>query len=212
MNEPFERQACACRPDGGSLIRAMAVNKTWRHTGAEHLTHLWELMLDSLATPTRDVEEIRNIVSIYSGHPHQYLDSSPDSSADLTGSSSNTKQAWFHPPVLQFGEGPLQGIAFISSQLDFLDTGADQPFPAHLQNVYGLYHDLAFAQHLSKLLNANQPADLIRSHDQYGNRVPLFVPFIVQFTDAHQPFGAHRLASLLNAGAVIQQEMVTRTY
>ena len=169
-------------------------------------------MLDSLASPARDVEEVRNIVSMYSGHPHQYMDSSPGSSADLTDSSSNTKQVWFHPPVLQFGEGPLQGIAFISSQLEFLDTGADQPFPAHLHNVYGLYHDLAFAQHLSTLLNANQPTDFIRSHDQHGNRVPQFVPFIVQYTDAHQPFDAQRIASLLGADAVIQQEMVTRTY
>lgn len=212
MNEPLKWQVCACRPDGGSLIRAMAVNKMWRHTGAEHLAHFWELMLDSLATPARDVKEVRNIVSVYSGHPHQYLDSSPGSSADLTDSSSNAGRVWFHPPVLQFGEGPLQGIAFISSQLEFLDTSADQSFPAHLQNVYGLYHDLAFAQHLSKLLHANQPADFIRSHDQHGNRVPQFVPFIVQYTDTHQPFDAQRLASLLSADAVIQQEMVTRSY
>ena len=190
----------------------MAVSKLWRHTAAEQLTHFWELTLDSLATPARDVEEVRNIVSVYSGHPHQYLDSSPGSSADLTDSSSNTSQVWFHPPVLQFGEGPLQGIAFISSQLEFLDTGADQPFPALLQNVFGLYHDLAFAQHLSKLLVANQPADLINSHDQHGNRVPQFVPFIVQYTDTNQPFDAQRLASLLGADAVIQQEIVTRTY
>ena len=211
-NEPMKRQGCACRPDGDSLIRAMAVNKMWRHTAAEHLTHFWELMLESLATPARGVEEVCNIVSVYSGHPHQYLDSSPGSSADLTDSSSNTSQVWFHPPVLQFGEGPLQGIAFISSQLEFLDTGADQPFPAHLQNAYGLYHDLAFAQHLSKLLTEDQPADMINSHDQHGNRLPQFVPFIVNYTDTHQPFDARRLASLLGADAVIQQEMVTRTY
>ena len=187
----------------------MAVNKTWRHTGAEHF---WELVLDSMASPARDVEEVRNIVSVYSGHPHQYLDSSPDSSADFSDSSSNTGKVWFHPPVLQFGQGPLQGIAFISSQLGFLDTGADQPFPASLQNVYGLYHDLAHAQHLSKLLNANQPTDLIRDYDQHGNRVPQFVPFVVQYTDSQQPFDAQRLTSLMGADAVVQQEMVTRTY
>ena len=169
-------------------------------------------MLDSLATPAREVEEVHNIVSVYSGHQHQYLDSSPGSSADLSDSSSNTGQVWFHPPVLQFGEGPLQGIAFISSQLELLDTGADQPFQANLQNVHGLYHDLAFAQHLSKLLRANQPADPIRSRGQHGKRVPQFVPFIVQYIDTHQPFDSLRLARLLGADAVIQQEMVTRTY
>ena len=211
-HQPLARYDYFCRPDGGSLIRAMAVNKMWRHTGAEHLVQFWELVLDSLATPARNMEEVRNIVSIYSGHPQQYLDSSPGSSADLADSSSNTGPVRFHPPVLQFGDGPLTGIAFISSQLGFLDTGADQPFPNHLQNVYGLYHDLAFAQHLSRLLNANQPADLTQSHDQHGNRVPQFVPFVVQYTNAHQPFNAQDLASLMGADAVIKQEMVTRFY
>lgn len=211
-HQPMARYDYFCRPDGGSLIRAMAVNKMWRHTGAEHLVQFWELVLDSLATPARNMEEVRNIVSIYSGHPQQYLDSSPGSSADLADSSSNTGPVRFHPPVLQFGEGPLTGIAFISSQLGFLDTGTDQPFPDHLQHVYGLYHDLAFAQHLSRLLNANQPADLTQSHDQLGNRVPQFVPFVVQYTNAHQPFNAQDLASLMGADAVIKQEMVTRFY
>ena len=117
-----------------------------------------------------------------------------------------------NPPMLQFGGGPLQGIAFISSQLGFLDTGADQPFPVNLKNVYGLYHDLAFGQHLSQLLNANQPSHLIRDHDQHGNRVPQFVPFVVRYTDAHQPFNAQRLARLMGADAVIQQELVTRIF
>ncbi|KAL3146566.1 hypothetical protein ABBQ32_000807 [Trebouxia sp. C0010 RCD-2024] len=190
----------------------MAVNKMWRHAGDEHLTSFWELLLDSLASPAREVAEICNIVSVYSGHPHQYIDTSTDSSAELNDSNSNTGKIWFQPPVLQFGKGPLQGIAFISSQLGFLDTGADQPFPVNLHNAYRLYHDLAFSQHLSQLLNANQPADLITDHDQHGNRMPQFVPFLVQYTDAHQPFDAQRLARLMGADAVIQQELVTRNY
>lgn len=204
------------QPDGGSLIRALAVNKMWRDTGAEHLTGFWELVLDSLASPARDAEEVRNIVSVYSGHSHQYIDdfpdSSPDSSADLSDSSSNAGKTRFHPPLLQFGDGPLQGIAFISSQLGFLDTSTDQPFPVNLQNTHGLYHDLACSQHLSQLLNANQPADLNSSHDQHGNTVPQFVPFVVQYTDAHQPFNAQRLFSIMGADPVIQQRLVTRTY
>lgn len=208
----------ACRDAGASLISAAAVNSTWNHIADEHNKPFWDSTIEALSSSTRQAGTGDNIVAVYSGKSSLQLHSDSDSPTDSTADSldsSNSEHAdtkWFDPAMLQFDTGPLADIAHIPSQLDFLSTNANLLASANEQDSYGLYHDLAFVQHLWQQLKQHPTANVPAAHDQRSSRTPTFVPFIVQYSNTHQPFDAKLLMSIMGAHPMIRQEVVARSY